>query len=296
MKNKILKITIFLVIFLVMAFTIKDINIISKATSTIYSRGKEENSLNLEVLRTNYESIIPDFNKNIFQYYLVVDETVEDINITAIAENKKAEVIITGNKNLKMGLNIIKITVSLNGDSKNYTINVTKTKNIAEANTNLETLAIEYHDLNPEYNSNITNYHIEIGKDENNVNVLAIPEDKNAKVKVEGNKELNYGQNNVLVTVMARDGITTRKYNIEIYKRNEEEEQKREEEIKLNMQKANNLLKEKQIERVSTKTSEDKKKESSKITMLILLTLIIMLAGIVVIMLNYRQIFPTSKS
>ncbi len=251
-----------------------------------------ENSLNLGILRTNYESIVPDFSENIFEYYLVVDETVNNIDITAIPESKKAEVVISGNKNLKMGLNIIKITVSLNGDSKTYTINVTKTRNEAAANTNLETLAVEYYELGPEYSGNITNYHVEIPNTESTINILAIPEDENAKVKISGNNNLQYGTNTVIVEVTARDGITVKRYNIEVYKRNEEEEAKYQEEVKKKVEEANNLLAEKNIETTSVDSLENREGASNnndRITIIVVLTLAVIVIGIVIIIVRKKK-------
>lgn len=253
---------------------------------------KDENSLNLGILRTNYESIVPDFSENIFEYYLVVDEAVNNIDITAIPESKKAEVVISGNKNLKMGLNIIKITVSLNGDSKTYTINVTKTRNEAAANTNLETLAVEYYELEPEYSGNITNYHIEIPNTESTINILAIPEDKNAKVKISGNDNLQYGINSVTVEVTAKDGITVKRYNIEVYKRNKEEEAKYQEEVKKKVEEANNLLAEKNIETTSMNSLENREETSNnngRITIIVVLTLAVIAIGIVIIIIRKKK-------
>ena len=251
-------------------------------------------SLNLGILRTNHEGIIPDFNQDILEYYLVVDETVDNIDITAIPESEKAEVIITGNKKLKMGLNTIEITVSLNGNSKTYKINVTKTSNEADTNTNLETLAIEYYTLEPEYNTNITNYHVEISNTENSLNILAIPEDEEAKVKIIGNDNLKYGKDNVIVTVTAKDGITTKKYNIEVYKRNEEEEIKYQEDVNKKIEEANNLLAKKNIEVTSIEGNIEKVEDNSnnnnnKILIIVILTIVVIAVGVVIIIVRKKK-------
>ena len=254
----------------------------------------DSDSLNLGILRTNHEGIIPGFNQYISEYYLVVDETVDNIDITAIPESKKAEVSITGNRKLKIGLNIIKITVTLNGDSKTYKINVTKTSNEADTNTNLETLAVEYYTLEPEYYTNITNYHIEISNTENSINILAIPKDEEAKVKITGNDNLKYGKNNVIVTVTAKDGITIKKYNIEVYKRNEEEEIKYQEDVKKKIEEANNLLAEKNIEVTSTESNIEKVEDSSnnnnnKVLIIVVLTIAIIAVGVVIIIVRKKK-------
>ena len=252
----------------------------------------DDSSLNLGIMRTNREGITPEFNAEILEYYLVVDETVNDLDITAIPVSKKAEVIISGNKNLKNGLNIVKITVSLNGNSKTYTIHVTKTSNVSDANTNLETLAIENYTLEPEFQNSITNYHVEVANTENLANILAIAEDSSANVKIEGNNDLKYGSKNVVVTVTARDGITDKKYNIEIYKRNDEEENVYKEEIKENNEEVNMLLEEKSIETAESKENQEDNnevKDKSKAIVIVVIILAIIVIGVALIIVRKKK-------
>ena len=246
----------------------------------------DDSSLNLGIMRTNQEGITPNFNAEILEYYLVVDETVNNLDITAIPVSKKAEIVIVGNKNLKSGINKVKITVSLNGNSKTYTINVTKTDNPNKANANLETLAIQNYTLEPEFQNSITNYYAEVASTETLVNILAIAEDSSANVKIEGNNDLKYGSNNVVVTVTARDGITDKKYNIEIYKRNDEEENVYKEEIKENNEEVNMLLEEKSIETVESKENQAEDNEvngKSKVIVIVVIIVAIIVIGVVII-------------
>ena len=246
----------------------------------------DDSSLNLGIMRTNQEGITPNFNAEILEYYLVVDETVNNLDITAIPVSKKAEIVIVGNKNLKSGINKVKITVSLNGNSKTYTINVTKTDNPNKANANLETLAIQNYTLEPEFQNSITNYYAEVANTETLVNILAIAEDSSANVKIEGNNDLKYGSNNVVVTVTARDGITDKKYNIEIYKRNDEEENVYKEEIKENNEEVNMLLEEKSIEITESKENQAEDNEvngKSKVIVIVVIIVAIIVIGVVII-------------
>ena len=246
----------------------------------------DDSSLNLGIMRTNQEGITPNFNAEILEYYLVVDETVNNLDITAIPVSKKAEIVIVGNKNLKSGINKVKITVSLNGNSKTYTINVTKTDNPNKANANLETLAIQNYTLEPEFQNSITNYYAEVASTETLVNILAIAEDSSANIKIEGNNDLKYGSNNVVVTVTARDGITDKKYNIEIYKRNDEEENVYKEEIKENNEEVNMLLEEKSIETAESKENQAEDNEvngKSKVIVIVVIIVAIIVIGVVII-------------
>lgn len=196
------------------------------------SNNTSKDNANLDIMRLGYEGINPDFDKNIEEYYLVVGENVNNIDVTAIPENREASVEITGNKNLVSGINKIEIIVTSQDKSKTkkYVINVTKTDNAESANSDLAILTVENYSLTPEFSSNVTNYSIEIPNNINEVNILAVPNNIDSTVKVVGNDNLKFGENNIEITVIAPNGITQKTYNLRVYKRNEAEEEKYEEE------------------------------------------------------------------
>ena len=212
--------------------------------SEIVSVDDSKNNAKLDIMRLGIEGITPDFSPDVNEYYLIVDENVKDIDVTAIPQNTKANVRITGNKNLKNGLNKIEIDVTSEDKSEKnkYTINVTKTSNEQNANADLETLAIENYVLTPEFDVNETNYTVNVSNNTNNLNILAIASDMNAKVNVTGNTNLKYGNNKVVITVTAENGITLKKYNINAYKRNDNEQAEYEKEKKEAIEQANAVL------------------------------------------------------
>ena len=212
--------------------------------SEIVSVDDSKNNAKLDIMRLGIEGISPDFLPDVNEYYLIVDENVKDIDVTAIPQNAEANVKITGNKNLKNGLNKIEIDVTSEDKSEKnkYTINVTKTSNEQNANADLETLAIENYVLTPEFDTNETNYTVNVSNNTNNLNILAIASDMNAKVNVTGNTNLKYGNNKVVITVTAENGITLKKYNINAYKRNDNEQAEYEKEKKEAIEQANAVL------------------------------------------------------
>lgn len=199
---------------------------------------------NLAVLRLNYEGISPDFSKEVKEYYIVVDDKLNKFDITAIAENPNSMIDITGNENLKQGLNTININVKSEDKTKetNYKIYVTKTSNKENANANLENLAVEHGTLNPEFAPTETNYKVEVSNDIENVNILAVPERIDAKVNINKNSKLEVGDNTVEITVTAEDGITKKKYTIIVHRRNNEEEKEKEDNVKQQAQKLSAIL------------------------------------------------------
>lgn len=188
---------------------------------------QKQNSTQLKSLRLDVEGIVPDFETDIYDYSLTLPEQlkeIKDIEVQTIAENENAKIEVSGNKNLKDGLNIINVVVTNQGKSQEYKIKVTKTQNLEMANTNLENLAIEYAILSPEFNEQITRYNTQVANEINQLNILAIPENEKGKVEILGNNNLNEGNNKIEIKVTAPNGFTQRIYEINVYKRNKQEE------------------------------------------------------------------------
>ena len=188
---------------------------------------QNQNSTQLKSLRLNVEGIVPDFETDIYDYSLTLPEQlkeIKEIEVQTIAENENAKIEVSGNKNLKDGLNIINVVVTNQEKRQEYKIKVTKTQNLEMANTNLENLAIEYAILSPEFNNQITRYNTQVANEINQLNILAIPENEQGKVEILGNNNLNEGNNKIEIKVTAPNGFTQRIYEINVYKRNKQEE------------------------------------------------------------------------
>ncbi len=186
-----------------------------------------KNNAKLQFLRIDKEGLNPNFSNDIFNYYLTVDNSVNKIDILAVPENTNAKVEITGNYNLVDGLNVVKIQVTSQDESiKNiYEINITKTKNLEAANTNLETLAIENELLYPEFNNDETTYKVEVSNEVTKLNLLAIPENEKASISVLENEDLKEGNNDIKILVTAENGFTKKEIIIKVYKRSQSEEE-----------------------------------------------------------------------
>ena len=246
-------------------------------------------------MRTNQEGIIPNFNKEIFEYYITTIEDIEKLEITAIPENNNSKVEIIGNDNFVQGENVVQIKVtSQNGQNTNtYKIYITKTNDLEKANTNLETLAVENTFLYPSFDTTITEYKIEVSKDTENLNILAIPEDEKAKVTIEGNTNIKIGDNPILINVLAEDGVTYRKYKIIAHKRNEEEEQQYEEQEKIEAEELAVILNEKGLEEVveqNTNENTDNISKTRKNISIIIISLIVIILVIILGIIIKRKI------
>lgn len=246
-----------------------------------------DDNTNLSILRLDQEGISPDFNKDIKEYYFVTDKSINSINITAIPENSGATVTIAGNKNLKIGENTIDIKVESKDKSKTsiYKIYVTKTNNIELANANLETLAIRQGVLEPEFDSNMTKYKVEIANNIDKIDILAVPQKENATVKIIGNGEMKEGDNQVQVVVLAENRTTNKKYDVIVHRRNQAEEQRYAEERKYQAERLSTILEEeKQNEQ---KNNEETQNKSNILFIVILISIL----AIVVSVFIYRYKF-----
>ena len=203
-----------------------------------------EDNANLSELHLQYSGISPNFDKNITEYYFVVSDDIYSINIIAKPEDSNATVIITGNDNIDYGKNRITIDV-LSKDKtqiKTYVINVTKTTSLETANANLETLAVRQGEISPEFNNNTTKYTLEIANDVNKIDILAIPQRINSVVTIEGNDEMNVGDNKIEVIVLAEDELTEKTYEIVVHRRTQEEELLNQDEAKNQAQRLSLIL------------------------------------------------------
>lgn len=244
----------------------------NEVLKSVEIQGEDNNSL-LKIMRLDKEGIIPEFSPEIKDYYFIADTSINNLEVIAIPEATNAQVKITGNNNLKDGINKIEIEVtSRDGTNKSvYNINVTKTDDQEAANANLEMLAIEYVTLEPLFDTNILNYKASVSNDFTDLNVLAVPENVNGKVEIQGNKDLQVGDNTVTVNITAPNNITIKKYEIIVHKRTEEEDKNFEEEQKINVEKLNEIIEEKD----SQFLSNEEKIENNKKVLLIIISLVI---------------------
>ena len=92
----------------------------------------EDSNSNLQVLRLEVEGMVPQFDKDIQEYYLNLPSTIQNLEVLAISQNPDATVEIIGNTNLQDGLNDITIQVTSKdkSQSKCYRIHVTKTADL----------------------------------------------------------------------------------------------------------------------------------------------------------------------
>ncbi len=98
----------------------------SETTTEATTKSDLSDNNNLLSLSVDPGKLEPEFSSSVTEYKLQVEETVKKVNISAVAEDEKAQVYISGNEDLEKGANTAKITVTAeNGAYKTYVINIT---------------------------------------------------------------------------------------------------------------------------------------------------------------------------
>jgi len=173
---------------------------------------------NLGNLILDIDGLEPEFNKDITEYYLIVDLSVESVNIEAYPEDENSIVMIEGNSDLQEGENIISITVKAeSGKTKTYTIYVTKTDDVDMVNANLKNLSVKGFSFYPSFKNNIYNYNLTINEKLSSLEILVEPEIEDATYEIIGNENLIEGDNLIKIIVTAKDGIAKREYKLNVF-------------------------------------------------------------------------------
>ena len=93
----------------------------------------EETILQLDELKIENYDLTPEFSKDIYEYKVNIDEDIGKLNIEPISNDKDITIEVKGNENLKIGDNLITITLKKDGvEEKVYNITVTKKENVKE--------------------------------------------------------------------------------------------------------------------------------------------------------------------
>ena len=200
-----------------------------QTTTTTTTQAPKSNNANLKsiVVKTSDDIVVnlsPTFSPSVYEYEASVASDVKTVNVEAIMEDSKANLVISNNVNDELIAgenNKITITVTAeDGTKKQYVVNIKREALTADATLSSLTIK-EYKDF--EFKSDKFNYVIKV---KNNVNKLTLDytlSDENSTAKVDGNKDLKDGSK-VKITVTAQDG-TKKVYTLEISKETEEKKE-----------------------------------------------------------------------
>ena len=189
----------------------------SYESQTTNSKVKSENA-NLNSLVLEGTDLAPEFKPSITEYTAIVGLDVENIKVVAKTEDSEATVAVKGNKDLEEGENTITIVVEAEaGNTKTYTIKVTKTLDEEKMNARLKSLIVQGFNIYPSFQNNIYNYNLNISEEILKLDISAETENEKATFIIEGNDNLKNGDNLIKIIVTAEDGVTTNEYKINVF-------------------------------------------------------------------------------
>ena len=174
------------------------------------------NNANIKSLYIDQEGLSPMFSSVVTNYTLTVPEKVTSLKITPTLAQAGAKYWITGDEDLKMGNNVVTITVTApDGTKKTYTINVNRVEDTEKSDVALKSLIIDGVEMKPEFAPDTLEY--DLGQFDSSIKkltILAFANSDKAKVEIIGNSDFKEGDNLIKIIVTAEDGKTTREYKL----------------------------------------------------------------------------------
>lgn len=170
----------------------------------------------LKSLTVEPGTLSPEFDPETTKYTMTVGTDVTKLNIKAVVEDEKSKLDISGNEDLKLGENIIKLVVTAEDETaRTYTITVTKEE---QEQLKLDALSIKGINLNPSFSSDVYEYTAEIDDDITKLDIEALSNTENATVEILGNEDLQEGENTITIMLKSEDGKQNVTYQIIVKK------------------------------------------------------------------------------
>lgn len=156
------------------------------------------------------------FKKDNLQYSVQVPNDVTEIEIYAEAISSKATIKGTGKIELKEGKNTANVEVTAEGGTKKvYVIEIERkevgvvgeeTNNEKVKSVGLSQLLLSNFDLNPNFDSEIYEYKLELTEDLDSLDIQAKANDNESVIEIIGNGNLKQGEN--IITILVNNAET----------------------------------------------------------------------------------------
>ncbi len=172
----------------------------------------------LSSLSVSQGTLTPAFSREKMEYTIEFPEdfdfsTLENINVSARAEDSRAKVGGTGTINVKVGENVIEINVMAENESvRTYRLTFIKPEIIEQSDLRLSNLIVKTVDgdgkteeveLDPKFNSETFNYELKVGGEIESLEIDSEVENDKIIVNVEGADKLQNGKNLVKITLLS---------------------------------------------------------------------------------------------
>ena len=162
-------------------------------------------SSRLQLLKVAEGSLSPKFDPDTLQYSITVPQTIEEINITAIAESPNALIVGAGVKALELGKNVLPIVVTAeDGSTTTYEI-IAFRKDMS--NADLTGLYTDTGELDPEFDPKTNTYTIKVPAETEKIHLTAVAYAEKTIVG-DGDVKLHKGITVRNIMVTSEDGTT----------------------------------------------------------------------------------------
>lgn len=160
-------------------------------------------------------TISPSFTRNTAEYTASVPFETSKLVITAVTEDSKAKVSITGNDLAAGSTTPVTVTVTAeNGTQKIYTLRVTREADpnyVPGSNAKMNWILVDGFFLSPVFNPDTTSYIIWLPYETTEVHISGAPSDSRASVTITGGDRLEAGKDNLIRVVCTAEDKTTKK-------------------------------------------------------------------------------------
>ena len=204
-------------------------------------------SSNANLSRLSIAGLTPNFSPSNTNYTVKVGSDVSKLAISLSTAEDAGTFKITGNSGFEEGNNIVNvISIAPNGAQKTYKITVVKEAKVEitekpgnieeekpeekpeeepkEIDLTLKSLVISEIELNPIFDSNVSEYTSKYNGDSDMLEVIATASDPKAEITVSGNENIAMGENKIVVSVSSKDGEESKIYTIVVTKEEKVEE------------------------------------------------------------------------
>jgi len=164
----------------------------------------------------NEYQLTPLFDKEENSYTLEIENSVKTLTVTGVPESNLSTVDGNGKYSLAVGKNEITVTViSEDKEERTYTIIVTRKPS---SNAYLSLITTSSGILVPNFDKETMEYSLNVGSTVDTIKVIGTPEVSTTTVTGNTTYNLVSGENTVVLTTLAEDGVTTETYTLIITK------------------------------------------------------------------------------
>jgi len=171
----------------------------------------------LLTLKSSIGDFDKKFNPDINEYILTLPEKTKEIILEG---NSYDNTMITGLGKIEITDTIMNIEISVLANESNES-NIYKITIIKKVSTNTELSNLIPSSGIIEYSNDILEYELKVEDNVSEISFDAIPIDSDITITGNSLTPLNYGQNEIIITVTAEDKVTTRKIKITVTRQKE---------------------------------------------------------------------------